>query len=101
MKVSFGIKSKVSLIATILVLLSFSILGFFVYFNTQKTVMQLEWESEEKKLTQLDSLIFVYINEKKRLVSMLAQETLQSNFDVGQMIQNLRLIQKSGDFNLA
>ncbi len=63
--------------------------------------MQLEWESEEKKLTQLDSLIFVYINEKKRLVSMLAQETLQSNFDVGQMIQNLRLIQKSGDFNLA
>ena len=83
-----------------MVLVSFSILAWFVYFNAQKTITLIEYETQEKQVTQLENLINVYIDEKKRLIGKLAKEALASGLNESQMTQNLRLIQESGDFNL-
>lgn len=95
-----GINAKVSISTTLMVLVSFSILAWFVYFNAQKTIMLIEYETQEKQVTQLENLIDVYIDEKKRLINKLAKEALASGLNESQMTQNLRLIQESGDFNL-
>lgn len=96
-----GINAKVSISTTLMVLVSFSILAWFVYFNAQKTITLIEYETQEKQVTQLENLIDVYIDEKKRLINKLAKEALASGLNESQMTQNLRLIQESGDFNLA
>lgn len=96
-----GINAKVSISTTLMVLVSFSILAWFVYFNAQKTITLIEYETQEKQVTQLENLIDVYIDEKKRLIQKLAKEALASGLNESQMTQNLRLIQESGDFNLA
>ena len=98
--VRLGINAKVSLSTTLMVLVSFSILAWFVYFNAQKTITLIEYETQEKQVTQLENLIDVYIDEKKRLINKLAKEALASGLNESQMTQNLRLIQESGDFNL-
>ena len=98
--VRLGINAKVSLSTTLMVLVSFSILAWFVYFNAQKTITLIEYETQEKQVTQLENLINVYIDEKKRLIGKLAKEALASGLNESQMTQNLRLIQESGDFNL-
>lgn len=95
-----GINAKVSISTTLMVLVSFSILAWFVYFNAQKTITLIEYETQEKQVTQLENLIDVYIDEKKRLIQKLAKEALASGLNESQMTQNLRLIQESGDFNL-
>lgn len=95
-----GINAKVSISTTLMVLVSFSILAWFVYFNAQKTITLIEYETQEKQVTQLENLIDVYIDEKKRLINKLAKEALASGLNESQMTQNLRLIQESGDFNL-
>ena len=95
-----GINAKVSISTTLMVLVSFSILAWFVYFNAQKTITLIEYETQEKQVTQLENLIDVYIDEKKRLINKLAKEALASSLNESQMTQNLRLIQESGDFNL-
>ena len=95
-----GINAKVSISTTLMVLVSFSILAWFVYFNAQKTITLIEYETQEKQVTQLENLIDVYIDEKKRLIQKLAKEALASGLNEAQMTQNLRLIQESGDFNL-
>ena len=95
-----GINAKVSISTTLMVLVSFSILAWFVYFNAQKTITLIEYETQEKQVTQLENLIDVYIDEKKRLINKLAKEVLASGLNESQMTQNLRLIQESGDFNL-
>lgn len=99
-KLRLGINAKVSISTTLMVLVSFSILAWFVYFNAQKTIMLIEYETQEKQVTQLENLIDVYIDEKKRLINKLAKEALASGLNESQMTQNLRLIQESGDFNL-
>lgn len=99
-KLRLGINAKVSISTTLMVLVSFSILAWFVYFNAQKTIMFIEYETQEKQVTQLENLIDVYIDEKKRLINKLAKEALASGLNESQMTQNLRLIQESGDFNL-
>lgn len=99
-KLRLGINAKVSLSTTLMVLVSFSILAWFVYFNAQKTITLIEYETQEKQVTQLENLINVYIDEKKRLIGKLAKEALASGLNESQMTQNLRLIQESGDFNL-
>lgn len=99
-KLRLGINAKVSISTTLMVLVSFSILAWFVYFNAQKTIMLIEYETQEKQVTQLENLIDVYIDEKKRLINKLAKEALASSLNESQMTQNLRLIQESGDFNL-
>ena len=98
--VRLGINAKVSISTTLMVLVSFSILAWFVYFNAQKTITLIEYETQEKQVTQLENLIDVYIDEKKRLINKLAKEALASGLNESQMTQNLRLIQESGDFNL-
>ena len=100
-KLRLGINAKVSISTTLMVLVSFSILAWFVYFNAQKTITLIEYETQEKQVTQLENLIDVYIDEKKRLINKLAKEALASGLNESQMTQNLRLIQESGDFNLA
>ena len=100
-KLRLGINAKVSISTTLMVLVSFSILAWFVYFNAQKTITLIEYETQEKQVTQLENLIDVYIDEKKRLIQKLAKEALASGLNESQMTQNLRLIQESGDFNLA
>ena len=95
-----GINAKISISTTLMVLVSFSILAWFVYFNAQKTITLIEYETQEKQVTQLENLIDVYIDEKKRLIQKLAKEALASGLNESQMTQNLRLIQESGDFNL-
>ena len=95
-----GINAKVSISTTLMVLVSFSILAWFVYFNAQKTITLIEYETQERQVTQLENLIDVYIDEKKRLINKLAKEALASGLNESQMTQNLRLIQESGDFNL-
>lgn len=99
-KLRLGINAKVSISTTLMVLVSFSILAWFVYFNAQKTITLIEYETQEKQVTQLENLIDVYIDEKKRLINKLAKEALASGLNESQMTQNLRLIQESGDFNL-
>ena len=99
-KLRLGINAKVSISTTLMVLVSFSILAWFVYFNAQKTITLIEYETQEKQVTQLENLIDVYIDEKKRLINKLAKEALASSLNESQMTQNLRLIQESGDFNL-
>ncbi len=99
-KPKIGISAKVSISTTLMVLVSFSILAWFVYFNAQKTITLIEYETQEKQVTQLENLIDVYIDEKKRLINKLAKEALASGLNESQMTQNLRLIQESGDFNL-
>ena len=98
--VRLGINAKVSISTTLMVLVSFSILAWFVYFNAQKTITLIEYETQERQVTQLENLIDVYIDEKKRLINKLAKEALASGLNESQMTQNLRLIQESGDFNL-
>lgn len=98
--VRLGINAKVSISTTLMVLVSFSILAWFVYFNAQKTITLIEYETQERQVTQLENLIDVYIDEKKRLINKLAKEALASSLNESQMTQNLRLIQESGDFNL-
>ncbi|ETD26002.1 hypothetical protein HMPREF2087_01840 [Helicobacter canis NCTC 12740] len=95
-----GINAKVSISTTLMVLVSFSILAWFVYFNAQKTITLIEYETQERQVSQLENLIDVYIDEKKRLINKLAKEALASGLNESQMTQNLRLIQESGDFNL-
>ena len=95
-----GINAKVSISTTLMVLVSFSILAWFVYFNAQKTITLIEYETQERQVMQLENLIDVYIDEKKRLINKLAKEALASGLNESQMTQNLRLIQESGDFNL-
>ena len=99
-KLRLGINAKVSISTTLMVLVSFSILAWFVYFNAQKTITLIEYETQERQVTQLENLIDVYIDEKKRLINKLAKEALASGLNESQMTQNLRLIQESGDFNL-
>ncbi len=71
-----------------------------MYFNAQKTITLIEYETQEKQVTQLENLIDVYIDEKKRLINKLVKEALASGLNESQMTQNLHLIQESGDFNL-
>ncbi|WP_299136335.1 methyl-accepting chemotaxis protein, partial [uncultured Helicobacter sp.] len=101
MKFALGINAKVLLSTTILVLISFGVLAYFVYFGTKQTITHIEYDAQEKKIAQLESLITVYVDEKKRLIYSLAQEALGSGLNESQMIQNLKLIQTAGDFNLA
>lgn len=100
-KLQLGINAKVSISTTFLVLVSFSVLAWFVYFNAQKTITLIEYETQSKQVLQLENLINVYIDEKKRLINKLAKEALASGLNEAQMIQNLRLIQEAGDFNLS
>ena len=100
-KIYMGVGAKASLSIMLVVLVSFSILGWLVYANAQKTITQIEYDTQEKRVLELENLIHVYINEKKRLIQKLAQEALASNLNEAQMIQNLRLIQQAGDFNLS
>ena len=99
-KLRLGINAKVSISTTLMVFVSFSILAWFVYFNSQKTITLIEYETQEKQVTQLENLIDVYIDEKKRLINKLVKEALASGLNKSQMTQNLHLIQESGDFNL-
>lgn len=93
-KLQLGINAKVSISTTFLVLVSFSVLAWFVYFNAQKTITLIEYETQSKQVLQLENLINVYIDEKKRLINKLAKEALASGLNEAQMIQNLRLIQE-------
>ncbi|CAM3301711.1 hypothetical protein [Helicobacter labetoulli] len=99
-KLRLGINAKVSISTTLMVLVSFNILACFVYFNAQKTITLIEYETQEKQVTQLENLIDVYIDEKKRLINKLVKEALASGLNESQITQNLHLIQESGDFNL-
>lgn len=72
-----GINAKVSISTTLMVLVSFSILAWFVYFNAQKTITLIEYETQEKQVTQLENLIDVYIDEKNALLINSQKKPLQ------------------------
>ncbi|WP_334084884.1 cache domain-containing protein [Helicobacter typhlonius] len=98
---SLSINSKVSFGATLLVVFGFSILGVTIFLNTKSAVTEMALDAQQTKVTQVDSLVSVYLHEKQRLIATLASNISQNDLDESLMIQNLALIQKSGAFNLS